>query len=68
MQFPLDYIFLSHALVGEVGMENPDVIDAGFTIIQKFEKDKEELEKRTRMGDYIPFVKQMKYKGVLICI
>ena len=46
------------------GIENPDVIDAGFTaIIQKFEKNKEDLEKRTRMVDYLPFEELMKYKG-----
>jgi hypothetical protein len=60
---------IPRAVLVKAGMENPDVIDAGFTaIIQKFEKDKEELEKRTRMGDYIPFVDQMKYKGELIRI
>ena len=46
------------------GIENPDVIDAGFTaIIQKFEKNKESLEKRTRMVDHLPFEELMKYKG-----
>ena len=59
-----DFIDIPRAKLVKAGMENPDVIDAGFTaIIQKFEKEKDDLLKLTKMGEYIPFVQQMKYKG-----
>ena len=46
-------------------IENPELIDAGFTeIIQKFEKQKEELTPQTIVTDRIPFDDQMRYKGM----
>jgi hypothetical protein len=51
----------------QASMDHPDVIDAGFTaIIQKFEKEKEELAKKTIVADFIPLVEQMKYKGMFL--
>ena len=58
---------IPRAKLVQASIDNPDIIDAGFTaIIQKFEKDKDELTKQTRMADYIKFVDQMKYKGVYV--
>lgn len=58
---------IPRAKLVQASIENPEIIDAGFTaIIQKFEKDKEKLAKQTRVADYIKFVDQMKYKGVLL--
>ena len=59
-----EFVDIPRAKLVQASIDHPDVIDAGFTaIIQKFEKDRDDLSKQTRMGDYIPFVKQMKYKG-----
>ena len=59
-----DFTDIPRAKLVRAGMENPNVIDAGFTkIIQKFEEEKNAIEKQTRMGEFIPFVQQMKYKG-----
>lgn len=59
-----DFADIPRAKLVAASMDNPDVIDAGFTkIIQKFEREKDEIEKHTRMGEFIPFVQQMKYKG-----
>lgn len=63
---------IPRARLVKLGIENPDVIDAGFTaIIQRFEKNREELEKKTRMVEHLPFEELMKYKGELptfVCI
>lgn len=62
-----DFEDIPRAKLVQSGIENSDVIDAAFTaIIQKFEMDKEVLAKKTRMGDYMPFVKQLDYKGALL--
>ncbi|KAL3794171.1 hypothetical protein HJC23_012878 [Cyclotella cryptica] len=56
---------IPRAKLVKAGMNHPDVIDAGFTaFVERFEEDEEELAKKTNVAEFIPFVEQMKYKGV----
>lgn len=58
---------IPRARLVKTGIENPDVIDAGFTaIVQRFEKNREELEKKTRVVEHLPFEELMKYKGEFV--
>jgi hypothetical protein len=62
-----EFLDIPRAKLVKASIDNPEIIDAGFTaIIQKFEKDKEELAKQTRVADFIKTVDQMKYKGTSI--
>lgn len=62
-----EFLDIPRAKLVKASIDYPDIIDAGFTaIIQKFEKDKEELAKQTRMADFIKTVDQMKYKGTFV--
>lgn len=60
-----DFHDIPRAILVQKSIENPELIDAGFTeIIQKFEKQKEELTPQTIVTDRIPFDDQMRYKGM----
>eukprot|EP01082_Thalassiosira_pseudonana_P012692 g11429.t1 g11429 contig5:826938-828536(+) len=61
-----DFHDIPRAILVQKSIENPELIDAGFTeIIQKFEKQKEELTPQTIVTDRIPFDDQMRYKAII---